>query len=127
VKITVSSAAKPRKSPLRADTMPRLRTIRNYADAARTLDRWMTASETDADFTACDTTVLNRFFADYLRTHTQGGTKTLQRNLARLFALVVWREVIKHEIASTMAALDRFIWPSFKVELEVIAAKPPTS
>jgi hypothetical protein len=40
---------------------------------------------------------------------------------------VVWREVIKHEIASTMAVLDRFIWPSFKVELEVIAAKPPTS
>jgi hypothetical protein len=34
-------------------------TIRNYADAARTLDRWMTASEIDADFTACDTTVLN--------------------------------------------------------------------
>jgi hypothetical protein len=51
-------------------------TIRNYADAARTLDRWMTASEIDADFTACDTTVLNRFLADYLRTHTQGGTNT---------------------------------------------------
>lgn len=40
---------------------------------------------------------------------------------------VVRREVIKHEIASMMAVVDRFIWPSFKVELEVIAAKPPTS
>jgi 2-iminobutanoate/2-iminopropanoate deaminase len=40
---------------------------------------------------------------------------------------VVRREVIKHEIASMMAVVDRFVWPSFKVELEVIAAKPPTS
>jgi 2-iminobutanoate/2-iminopropanoate deaminase len=40
---------------------------------------------------------------------------------------VVRREVIKHEIASMMAVVDRFVWPSFKVELEVIAAKPPAS
>jgi integrase/recombinase XerD len=138
VKSTVSSAAKPRKSPLRADTMPRLardvltdpdspgsrrgrdqlsaadlrqmsvseftawlsgqtnkqdrpfqeHTIRNYADAARTLDKWMSASEIDSDFTACDTALLNRFFAEYLRAHTQGGTNTLQRNLAHLFAFL---------------------------------------
>jgi len=60
-------------------------TITNYADAARALDRWMTASGMKGDFTACDTATLNRFFADYLKAHTQGGTNTLQRNLAHLF------------------------------------------
>jgi hypothetical protein len=60
-------------------------TITNYADAARALDRWMTASDMDGDFTACDTATLNRFFADYLKAHTHGGTNTLQRNLAHLF------------------------------------------
>jgi integrase/recombinase XerD len=48
----------------------------------------MTASGIDADFTACDTALLNRFFAQYLSTHTQGGTNTLQRNLAHLFAFL---------------------------------------
>jgi hypothetical protein len=45
--------------------------IRNYADAARTLDKWMTTASIDEDFTACDTELLNRFFAEYLRAHTQ--------------------------------------------------------
>jgi integrase/recombinase XerD len=130
-----AATGRPRKSPLRAETMPRLardmvtdpgppetrrgrgilsvadlrqmavsefiawlsgqtnkqdrpfqeHTIRNYADAARTLDKWMTAASVDADFTTCDTALLNRFFADYLKNHTQGGTNTLQRNLAHLF------------------------------------------
>ena len=48
-------------------------TIRNYADAARTLDKWMTTASVDADFTACDTVLLNRFFAEYLKAHTQAG------------------------------------------------------
>jgi integrase/recombinase XerD len=61
-------------------------TITNYTDAAKALDRWMTAGKIDEDFTACDTAMLNRFFAGYLKTHTQGGTNTLQRNLAHLFA-----------------------------------------
>jgi hypothetical protein len=123
-----TATGRPRKSPLRAETMPRLardlvtgpglpgrkggreklsaadlrqmtvseftawlsgrtnkqdrpfqeHTIRNYADAARTLDKWMTVASVDADFTACDTALLNRFFAEYLRAHTQGGTNTLQ-------------------------------------------------
>jgi hypothetical protein len=30
----------------------------------------MTAEKMDADFTACDTDMLNRFFAAYLKTHT---------------------------------------------------------
>jgi hypothetical protein len=64
----------------------------------------MTASEIDADFTACDTTVLSRFFADYLRTHTQGGTNTLQRNLARGFAFL--DEVYDHPSPYT-ARLNR--------------------
>jgi hypothetical protein len=41
-------------------------TITLYTDAARTLDRWMTAQKIDEDFTACDTDLLNRFFAWYL-------------------------------------------------------------
>ena len=60
-------------------------TITNYADAAPALDRRMTASDVDGDFTECDTATLSRFFADYLKAHTQGGTNTLQRNLAHLF------------------------------------------
>ncbi len=60
-------------------------TITDYADAARSLGRWMSASAVDGDFTACDTAMLNRFFAEYLKDHTQGGTNTLQRNLAHLF------------------------------------------
>ena len=38
-------------------------TITLYTDAARTLDRWMTAQKIDEDFTVCDTDLLNRFFA----------------------------------------------------------------
>ena len=60
-------------------------TIMDYTDAARAFDRWMAASDIDGDFTACDTAMLNKFFADYLKDHTQGGTNTLQRNLAHLF------------------------------------------
>ena len=60
-------------------------TITDYTDAGRTLNRWMTAESIDGDFTACDTVMLNRFFAGYLEGHTQGGTNTLQRNLAHLF------------------------------------------
>ena len=60
-------------------------TITDYADAARALGRWMAADNVDGDFTACDTAMLNRFFAGYLKNHTQGGTNTLQRNLAHLF------------------------------------------
>lgn len=39
------------------------RAIEVYAEAAQTLDRWMTSSGVDGDFTACDTAVLNGFFA----------------------------------------------------------------
>ena len=63
-------------------------TITNYTDAAKALDRWMTAEMINEDFAACDTALLNRFFAQYLKTHTQGGTNTLQRNLAHLFAFL---------------------------------------
>lgn len=56
-----------------------------YTEVARVLDRWMTKEGIDGDFTACDTDVLNRFFADYRKSHTQGGTNTRQRNLHHLF------------------------------------------
>lgn len=61
------------------------RTIEDYASTAETLDRWMAEKDIDGDFTACDTEVLNRFFADYRRSHTQGGTNTRQRNLHHIF------------------------------------------
>jgi integrase/recombinase XerD len=59
--------------------------IRDYTDAARVLHRWMSEQGIDADFTACDTEILNRFFAWYRQTHSQGGTNTRQRNLHHLF------------------------------------------
>jgi integrase/recombinase XerD len=61
------------------------RAIEDYAETARALDRWMTKRDIDEDFTACDTATLNKFFGDYFRTHTQGGTNTRQRNLHHLF------------------------------------------
>ena len=76
----------------------------SVADAARTLDKWMSAGEIDADFTACDTALLNRFFAEYLRAHTQGGTNTLQRNLAHLFAFL--DEVYDHLMRLMQDTLD---------------------
>ena len=60
--------------PFQADT------IAAYADAARALSEWMNGHDIDGDFTACDAGVLNRFFADYLGGHGQGGTNTRQRN-----------------------------------------------
>jgi hypothetical protein len=38
-------------------------TVAAYADAARSLGRWMTEQGIDGDFTACDPGMLNRFFA----------------------------------------------------------------
>lgn len=61
------------------------KTIKEYVDAGRTLSGWMTSERITQDFTSCDTVTLNRFFARYLKGHTQGGTNTLQRNLAHLF------------------------------------------
>jgi site-specific recombinase XerD len=46
---------------------------------------WINGHDIDGDFTACDAGVLNRFFADYLAGHGQGGTNTRQRNLRHLF------------------------------------------
>jgi hypothetical protein len=80
-------------------------TITNYTDAARTLDRWMTAEKIDEDFTVCDTAMLNRFFARYLKTHTQGGTNTLQRNLAHLFA---WLDEVYNHPNPYTARLNRY-------------------
>jgi len=56
--------------PFQADT------IAAYADADRALSEWMTGQGIDGDFTACGTAVLNRFFADYLASHGQGGTSS---------------------------------------------------
>jgi integrase/recombinase XerD len=61
------------------------RAIEDYAEPAGVLNRWMTEKDIDGDFTACDTALLNQFFAEYLSTHTQGGTNTRQRNLHHLF------------------------------------------
>jgi site-specific recombinase XerD len=60
-------------------------TISAYCDAAAALSSWMESSGIEADFTACDSATLNRFFRAYLADHTQGGTNTKQRNLRHLF------------------------------------------
>jgi site-specific recombinase XerD len=80
-------------------------TITNYTDAARSLDRWMTAQGIDEDFAACDTTMLNRFFASYLKAHSQGGTNTLQRNLAHIF---VWLDETYDHPNPYTARLNRY-------------------
>jgi hypothetical protein len=49
-------------------------TISAYRDAVMALDAWMTRTGLAADFTGCDTAVLNRFFANYLAAHGQGRT-----------------------------------------------------
>jgi hypothetical protein len=59
-------------------------TVSAYADAAIALDAWMTREKIGADFTACGTAILNRFFAAYFAGHGQGGTNTKQRNLRHL-------------------------------------------
>ena len=60
-------------------------TITDHAAAPARLSRWMTAQGIEEDFTACDVAMLNWFFAGYLASHTQGGTNTLQRNLAHIY------------------------------------------
>lgn len=61
------------------------KTISNYTGPGKNLDRWMTASGIDGDFTVLDTVTLNRYFREYYLEHGQGGTHTLQRNLIQLF------------------------------------------
>jgi len=60
-------------------------TIISYCSAALALSTWMAEAGLEADFTGCDTAVLNRFFRAYLSSHSQGGTNTKQRNLRHLF------------------------------------------
>jgi site-specific recombinase XerC len=63
-------------------------TINAYVSPARNPDAWLTARGIDEDFTACDTTMLNRYFREYYLEHGQGGTHTLQRNLIQLFSFL---------------------------------------
>jgi site-specific recombinase XerD len=60
-------------------------TLHAYRAAVTALDTWMTREAVDGDFTACEAGMLNRFFADYLREHSQGGVNTKQRNLRHFF------------------------------------------
>jgi hypothetical protein len=60
-------------------------TILAYSNAALALSTWMDHVGLEADFTGCDTAVLNRFFRSFYDTHSQGGTNTKQRNLRHLF------------------------------------------
>jgi hypothetical protein len=76
-----------------------------YCDAARALHQWMTTEKIDADFMAVDTSMLNRFFAAYLKSHTQGGTNTHQRNLAHLFQ---WLEAVYAVPSPYTAALQKY-------------------
>ncbi len=80
-------------------------TIRDYAETARVLDRWMSSQGNDGDFTACDTALLNRFFADYFAGHGQGGTNTRQRSLRHLFT---WLETTYGHPHPYTGALHRY-------------------
>jgi site-specific recombinase XerD len=60
-------------------------TVSAYRDAVVALDKWLTKTGLDCDFTGCDTAVLNRFFAEYLAANCQNGTNTKQRNLRHFF------------------------------------------
>jgi hypothetical protein len=72
MRTTAPDGSAPKKSPLRINKQESL--------AAGLLPRGL-ADEPIAP--------LNRFFADYLKAHTQGGTNSLQRNLAHLFEWLV--------------------------------------
>ena len=61
------------------------KTISVYSVPAKNLDGWLTANGIEGDFTAVDTSLLNRYFREYYLEHGQGGTHTLQRNLIQLF------------------------------------------
>jgi site-specific recombinase XerD len=80
-------------------------TIAAYADAARSLDRWMTDQEIDGDFTACDPGMLNRFFAGRVAGHGQAGLNTRQRNLRHLFT---WLEEAYGHPHPYTSALHRY-------------------
>jgi hypothetical protein len=45
--------------------------IAAYCDAARALSEWMSGHDVNGDFIACDTALLNRFFANYLASRGQ--------------------------------------------------------
>jgi hypothetical protein len=64
------------------------KTINAYVAPGKNLDAWLTANGIDGDFTAADTTLLNRYFREYYLEHGQGGTHTLQRNLIQLFSFL---------------------------------------
>jgi hypothetical protein len=80
-------------------------TVAAYADAARSLDRWMTGEEIDGDFTACDTAMLNRFFTSRVADRGQQGLNTRQRNLRHLFT---WLEEAYDNPHPYTAALHRY-------------------
>jgi integrase/recombinase XerD len=99
---------------LRTQTSPKTKrpyeekTVSLYCQAAKALHAWMTAEKLDVDFAACDTDMLNRFFAAYLKTHTQGGTNTHQRNLSHLFT---WLEAVYDVPSPYTAKLQKYAPP----------------
>ena len=80
-------------------------TVAAYADAARSLDRWMTGQEIDGDFSACGTEMLNRFFTGWVTKHGQAGLNTRQRNLRHLST---WLEEAYGHPHPYTAALHRY-------------------
>lgn len=60
-------------------------TIRNYTFAVDVLAKHLRGVKFGGGFEALDPATVNVFFRSYYHTHTQGGTNTLQRNLAVFF------------------------------------------
>ena len=77
-------------------------TVAAYADAARSLDRWMTGQEIDGDFTTCDTEMLNCFFTGWVTKHGQAGLNTRQRNLRHLFTWLEEADGHPHPYTSSL-------------------------
>jgi len=77
-------------------------TISAYQDAAVALSAWMTSVGLEADFTGCDTAVLNRFFRWYHDSHSQGGVNTKQRNLRHLFTWLSAEYAHPHPYTDTL-------------------------
>jgi integrase/recombinase XerD len=60
-------------------------TIESYLAAVDNLDEWATRRGVTGGFDALDVDDLNHYFTGYRKTHSQGGTNTLQRRLRVFF------------------------------------------
>jgi hypothetical protein len=80
----------------------------------------MTRNGPEADFTACDTATLNRFFRWYYDEHGQGGTSTKQRNLRHLFTWLEAEYGHPHPYTDVLALVPTRSCPWLKCSYRVV-------